>query len=78
MGSKETPKEKRERLRQNELKNNPTGSLNEGLKREENGNLVDLSGGMSWKGTGLLILVLVLGFIIYNFIFVKRGRFVRS
>ncbi|MGF9965949.1 DUF6366 family protein [Bacillus rhizoplanae] len=69
MGSKETPKEKRERLRQNELKNNPTGSLNEGLKREENGNLVDLSGGMGWKGTGLLILVLVLGFIIYNFIF---------
>ncbi|MGG0187256.1 DUF6366 family protein [Bacillus rhizoplanae] len=69
MGSKETPKEKRERLRQNELKNNPTGSLNEGLKREENGNLVDLSGDMSWKGTGLLILVLVLGFIIYNFIF---------
>ncbi|MCP1123656.1 DUF6366 family protein [Bacillus sp. 3103sda1] len=69
MGSKETPKEKRERLRQNELKNNPTGSLNEGLKREENGNLVDLSGGMGWKGTGLLILVLVLGFIIYNCIF---------
>ncbi|WP_440603586.1 DUF6366 family protein [Bacillus sp. GB_SG_008] len=65
MGSKETPKEKRERLRQNELKNNPTGSLNEGLKREENGNLVDLSGGMGWKGTGLLIL----GFIIYNCIF---------
>ncbi|MEI4827987.1 DUF6366 family protein [Bacillus sp. FJAT-53711] len=69
MGSKETPKEKRERLRQNELKNNPTGSLNEGLKKAENGNLVDLSGGMGWKGTGLLILVLVLGFIIYNFIF---------
>ncbi|PEZ08117.1 hypothetical protein CN326_06155 [Bacillus sp. AFS018417] len=69
MGSKETPKEKRERLRQNELKNNPTGSLNEGLKREENGNLVDLSGCIDWKGTGLLILVLVLGFIIYNCIF---------
>lgn len=69
MSSKETPKEKRERLRQNELKNNPTGSLNEGLKKAENGSLVDLSGGMGWKGTGLLILVLVLGYIIYNFIF---------
>ncbi|HDR6289158.1 TPA: hypothetical protein QCU33_005276 [Bacillus cereus] len=69
MNSKETPKEKRERLRQKELKNNPTGSLNEGLKRAENGNLVDLSGGMGWKGTGVLILVLVLGYIIYNLIF---------
>lgn len=69
MDSKETPKEKRERLKQNELKNNPTGSLNEGLKRAENGNLVDLSSGMGWRGTSLLILVLVLGFIIYNFIF---------
>ena len=69
MGSKETPKEKRERLRQNELKNNPTGSLNEGLKRAENGNLVDLSGGMGWKSTGILILVLILGFIIYSYFF---------
>lgn len=69
MSSKETPEEKRERLRQNELKNNPTGSLHEGLKRTENGNLVDLTGGMSWKGIGILILVLILGLIIYNFIF---------
>ncbi|KEK22852.1 DUF6366 family protein [Bacillus gaemokensis] len=69
MGSKETPEEKRERLRQNELKNNPTGSLNDGLKRSENGNLVDLVGGMGWKGTGILILVLILGYIIYNYIF---------
>ncbi|MDM5186377.1 DUF6366 family protein [Bacillus sp. DX4.1] len=69
MGSKETPEEKRERLRQNELKNNPTGSLNDGLKRSENGNLVDLVGGMGWKGTGILILVLILGYITYNYIF---------
>jgi Family of unknown function (DUF6366) len=69
MSSKETPEEKRERLRQNELKNNPTGSLHEGLKRTENGNLVDLTGGMSWKGIGILILVLILGSIIYKFIF---------
>lgn len=66
MASKESPEEKRERLRQNELKNNPTGSLNDGLKRSENGNLADLSGGMGWKGLGILILVLILGFIIYN------------
>lgn len=69
MGSKETPKEKRERLRQKELKNNPMGSLSDGLKRAENGNLVDLTGGMGWKGTGILILVLIFGFIIYQLIF---------
>lgn len=69
MDSKETPSEKRERLRQNELKNNPMGSLNDGLTRGKNSNLVDLSSGMGWKGIGLLILVLVLGFFIYNFIF---------
>lgn len=69
MDSKETPKEKRERLRQKELKNNPTGSLNEGLNRGENGNLVDLTGGSSWKGTLVTILVLILGFIIYNIFF---------
>ncbi|MFJ8526650.1 DUF6366 family protein [Bacillus sp. NPDC094106] len=68
MGSKETAEEKRERLRPNELKNNPTGSLNDGLKRSENGNLVDLVGGMGWKGTGILILVLILGYIIYNYL----------
>ncbi|MBS2771133.1 hypothetical protein KFV09_06180 [Anoxybacillus rupiensis] len=68
MSSKETPEEKRERLRQDELKNNPTGSLHEGLKRTENSNLVDLTGGMSWKGIGILILVLILGLIIYNVI----------
>lgn len=68
MGSKETAEDKRERLRQNELKNNPTGSLNDGLKRSENGNLVDLVGGMGWKGTGILILLLILGYIIYNYL----------
>ncbi len=69
MSPKETTKEKRERLRQKELKNNPMGSLNDGLKRAENGNLVDLTGGMGWKGTGILILVLIFGFIIYQLIF---------
>ena len=69
MNRKETPEEKRERLRQSELKNNPTGSLHEGLNRESNENLTDLSGGMGWKGTGVLILVLFFGYILYNLIF---------
>ncbi|MEK4706794.1 DUF6366 family protein [Bacillus sp. FSL R10-2780] len=69
MSSKESPEEKRESMRQSELKNNPTGSLNDGLNRAESGSSVDMTGGMNWKGTGILILVLVLGYIIYSYFF---------
>ncbi|WP_242308679.1 DUF6366 family protein [Bacillus cereus group sp. BfR-BA-01331] len=69
MSSKESPEEKRERMRQGELKNNPTGSLNDGLNRAELGSPADMTGGMNWKGTGILILVLVLGYIIYSYFF---------
>ncbi|BAQ08885.1 hypothetical protein OXB_0413 [Bacillus sp. OxB-1] len=68
MDSKEKPQEKRERLRQEELKKNPMGSLHDALNRGSSGNLTDLTGGMGWKGTGILILVLILGFIIYKLI----------
>lgn len=67
--SKDTPQEKREHLRQKELKNNPLGSLNEGLNRAENGNLVDISGGMGWKGMVFLIVMLFIGYIIYNYFY---------
>ena len=66
---KESPEEKRERIRQSELKNNPTGSLHDGLNRAETGSPVDMTGGMNWKGTALVILVLVLGYIIYTYFF---------
>ena len=66
---KESPEEKRERIRQSELKNNPTGSLKDGLNRAESGSPVDMTGGMSWKGTALVILVLVLGYIVYTYFF---------
>ncbi|WP_106498292.1 DUF6366 family protein [Lentibacillus sp. Marseille-P4043] len=66
---KETPEERRERLRQQELKNNPTGNSNDSLNRDVNGSLVDLVGGLGWKGTGILILVLIFGFIIYAVFF---------
>ncbi|NRG47065.1 hypothetical protein HRF87_20230 [Bacillus sp. CRN 9] len=65
----ETPEEKRERLRQSELKNNPTGSLHDALNRGSNGNLNELAGGMSWKGAGILIVGLVVGFVLYKLIF---------
>ncbi|MFJ8090915.1 DUF6366 family protein [Lysinibacillus sp. NPDC095746] len=57
MDSKETPEEKRERLRQSELKNNPTGSLNDGINRGIGGNLT----GMGWKESIALILLLFIG-----------------
>ena len=62
----ETPKEKRERLRQQELKKNPGGALRDGFSRGETGNLTDLTGGMSWKGTGILIGVLIVGYVLYK------------
>ncbi|MGE7837665.1 DUF6366 family protein [Viridibacillus arvi] len=69
MSLKETPEEKRERLRQSELKNNPSGSIHDALNRGSSGNLTDLTGGMGWKGTGILIIVLIFGYILYNLIF---------
>ncbi|OQR55971.1 DUF6366 family protein [Bacillus sp. CDB3] len=69
MSSKESPEEKRERIRQSELKNNPTGSLSDGLNRAESGSPVDMAGGMNWKGTGIIILVLLLGYFVYTYFF---------
>jgi hypothetical protein len=62
--NKETPEQKRERLRQEELKRNPTGSMNDAFNRANSGSLADLVGSLGWKGTGLLILVLIIGVII--------------
>ena len=59
---KVTPKEKRERMRQEELKN-PSNSIH-------GSNLSDLVGGLGWKTTGILILVIIIGFIIAS-IFLK-------
>lgn len=67
--NKETPDRKRERLRQKELKRNPTVSLNDAFNRANSGSLVDLVGSIGWKGTGLLILVLIMGVIIASIFF---------
>jgi hypothetical protein len=67
--NKETPEQKRERLRQQELKGNPTGNLNDAFNRANNGSLVDLVNSLGWKGTGILILVLILGVIAYSVFF---------
>lgn len=69
MNNHDKTEEKRERLRQAELKNNPTGSLNDALNRRSHGNLTDLTGGMGWKGTGILIVVLIVGYVLYKLFF---------
>ena len=61
-----SPEQKREHLRQTEIKNNPTGTLHDALNRGSNGNLTDFSGGMGWKGTGILIVLLIVGYIGYK------------
>ena len=70
MEPKKESSERRERLRQEEQKRNPAGSLRDGLDRGMGlGNLSDVAGDMGWKGTGLFILVLFLGYIIYQLFF---------
>ncbi|MCM3093599.1 MULTISPECIES: DUF6366 family protein [unclassified Cytobacillus] len=63
----ETPEEKRERLKQSELKT--TSALNDSLNRGSNGSLTGLTGGLGWKGTAVLIVVLIVGFVLYKLIF---------
>ena len=67
--NKETLEQKRERLRQEELKRNPTGSMNDAYNRSSSGGLADLVGSLGWKGTGLLIFVLIIGVIIVSVFF---------
>ena len=67
---RETPEEKeRERLRQEELKKNSTGALKDGFDRGESGNLADSVGGLGWKETGILIIVLIVGYVLYELLF---------
>lgn len=64
---KETPERRRERLRLEELKRrNATGSMNDAFNRAENGNLADLVGSLGWKGTGILILAIIIGMVVVS------------
>ena len=55
---KESPERIRERLRQEELRRNPAGGIH-------GGGLQDLVGSLGWKGSGILILLVIVGSIIY-------------
>ncbi|MDH2364093.1 MULTISPECIES: DUF6366 family protein [Priestia] len=61
---KEKPERMRENLKQEEIKRNPTGNLNDAFNRNKAGNLSGLAGSLGWKGLGVLILVIVIGFIV--------------
>ncbi|QHJ70933.1 DUF6366 family protein [Planococcus halotolerans] len=70
MGPKKESTETRERLRQKELKKNPAGFLRDEIDRGMGmGNLSEVAGDMGWKGTGLFILVLFFGYVIYQLVF---------
>ncbi|MBT2601494.1 hypothetical protein J7E55_00265 [Bacillus sp. ISL-53] len=50
---KETPERRREKLRQEELKRNPSSSVH-------GGGLADLVGSLGWKGTGRYTILFIL------------------
>lgn len=59
---REKPESRREKLRQDELKRDPLGGIH-------GGGLPDFVGNIGWKGTGILILLIILGFIVYTTVF---------
>ena len=60
----EAPERRRERLKQEEIKRSPAGNVNDAFNRSEAGNLSGLAGSLGWKGLGILITVLIIGFIV--------------
>ncbi|AEN90467.1 MULTISPECIES: DUF6366 family protein [Priestia] len=61
---KETPERRRERLKQEAINRNPAGNMNDAFNRNEAGNLSGLAGSLGWKGLGVLIAVMIIGFIL--------------
>lgn len=64
MGEKNSAKRQRERLRQKEWKKNPGGTYNDGLTRGVVGSLVDLLGAVSWKVTGVFLIILIVVLVV--------------
>ncbi|RSL30641.1 hypothetical protein D7Z54_25105 [Salibacterium salarium] len=67
--NKETPKRRRERLRQGELRKNPSGNMNDASHKANSSGLVDLVNSLGWKGMGILIVVIIVGYIIASLFF---------
>ncbi|MGF9887486.1 DUF6366 family protein [Priestia megaterium] len=60
------PERRRERLKQEEIKRNPAGNVNDAFNRNEAGNLSGLAGSLGWKGLGVLIAIIIIGFIVVS------------
>ncbi|MBP2003832.1 hypothetical protein J2Z58_001045 [Halobacillus andaensis] len=58
----ETPEMCRERLKQEESKSSMASSA-------QGSGLPDLVGGLSWKGTGILVTAMIIGFIAFLYLF---------
>lgn len=61
MDDGETSEQRRERVRQEELKRHPAANLKDASDRANSGSLTDLTGSLGWKGLGILILLLMAG-----------------
>ncbi|WP_377890187.1 DUF6366 family protein [Alkalihalobacillus sp. R86527] len=61
-----SPERQREKRRLEELKRNSSGNLNNSFNRANSGGLVDLVGSLGWKGTFLLILAIIIGYVIVS------------
>ncbi|MFD1204619.1 DUF6366 family protein [Sporosarcina contaminans] len=57
----ETPEQRREKLRQRELRS-PLSSIH-------GSNLSDLVGGLGWKGTVVIVLILIATLVVYSLLF---------
>lgn len=57
----ETLEQRREKLRQKELRN-PSSSIH-------GSNLSDLVGGLGWKGTVAIVLILIVALVVYSIFF---------
>lgn len=66
---KELPEQRREKLRQEELKNNSMGNFSDAVNRSQGGGLVDLINSLGWKGTGVTLFIIVTVFILYRLFF---------
>ncbi|MCA0989997.1 DUF6366 family protein [Guptibacillus hwajinpoensis] len=64
---KKSAERKTEKIRQEELKRNSTGNINDSFNRGNNVGLVDLVGSLGWKGTFIFIVASIIGFIILHF-----------
>ncbi|UTR06676.1 DUF6366 family protein [Alkalihalobacillus sp. LMS6] len=66
---KQSPEQKREKLRQQEQKRNPTGNLKDAYDRGYGGGLADLVGMFGWKTTGIVfsvIVIILLGILVFT------------